>query len=962
MMKMKRMIRYIFMLLATFFANNMIAQVTLNLHPNATNGIDALIDNSSATTNYGTSPDLAAWAWTSGGITIARGLLKFDLSSIPSNAIITSATLSLYCNTASSVTQLNSGANACLLQRITSTWTESGVTWNNQPTTTTVNQDTLAQSTSTTQNYPSIDVRNLVIDMINNPSTSYGFMMKLITESTYRSMVLSSSDNSDSTKWPRLVIVYSTASNGLVAYYPFNGNAGDSSGFGNHGTVYGATLTTGRNGISNTAYYFDGTSNKITVSASASIQPQYKLTLAAWIQPDAKSSAGWATVLTKRYSPGTDPYNSYALSTYNNDKWEFDLSNGTTGSQKTAKAHTSTPYNAGWIFLSATYDSTQAKLYVNGVLDTTISFTGSIGYSTNDLVIGYTTSGVNDYYKGRIDEIRVYNRDLSQAEILQLYSPYSNNYYSKSTGSLDSLSTWGPNTNGTGTSPTSFGANNTIYNVVNNSSPTISSNWYITGTNTAVVFGDGTNTLNTSIPSGLTFGADSIYVRNNVTYTVLGTLITNKPGFENGSTVQYTASGTQNILPATFYNLVVSGATKSLVSNTTIKGTLAILANINCGTNTLTIGTSATQTGSITYGSGIITGNLSRWFSASTNSGSTGLFPIGTSSIYRPIQIEYTSSPSSGGILTAIFTPTNPGSSGLNPALTDFSISPIVSVNKAGPNGYWTITPSSGISGGTYTTTVTGTGFYGISSVTGLRLLRRSSSSSSWALTGSAVTPTGTTTIPVVSRTSITSIGGDFGIGADSSVNPLPIIITEFEAKLISKNNVQLNWITSSEINNNYFEVERSVDGSQFTAIGKVDGNGTTNSISSYQFTDHSLSSVNREQSTIYYRLKQVDFDGRFDFSKTVSVNINSLQQPISIYPNPSDGNFIIENDLAQNSNITLSIINLLGEKVWSNFYQLQAGKNSIEVKATTLSPGIYFLRIEDESRQINEVRKVLLK
>ncbi len=748
MMKMKRMIRYIFMLLAIFFANNMIAQVTLNLHPNATNGIDALIDNSSATTNYGTSPDLAAWAWTSGGITIARGLLKFDLSSIPSTATITSATLSLYCNTASSVTQLNSGANACLLQRITSTWTESGVTWNNQPTTTTVNQDTLAQSTSTTQNYPSIDVRNLVIDMINNPSTSFGFMMKLITESTYRSMVLSSSDNSDSTKWPRLVIVYTAA----------------------------------------------------------------------------------------------------------------------------------------------------------------------------------------------------------------------NNYYSKSTGSLDSLSTWGPNTNGTGTSPTSFGNNNTIYNVVNNSSPTISNNWYITGTNTAVVFGDGTNTLNTSIPSGLAFGADSIYVRNNVTYTVLGTLITNKPGFENGSTVQYTASGTQNILPATFYNLVVSGGTKSLVSNTTIKGTLAMLTNINCGTNTLTIGTSATQTGSITYGSGIITGNLSRWFSASTNSGSTGLFPIGASSIYRPIQIEYTSSPSSGGILTAIFTPTNPGSSGLNPALTDFSISPIVSVNKAGPNGYWTITPSSGISGGTYTTTVTGTGFYGISSVTGLRLLRRSSSSSSWALTGSAVTPTGTTTIPVVSRTSITSIGGDFGIGADSSVNPLPIIITEFEAKVISKNNVQLNWITSSEINNNYFEVERSVDGSQFTAIGKVDGNGTTNSISSYQFTDHSLSSVNREQSTIYYRLKQVDFDGKLEYSKTVSVNINSLQQPTSIYPNPSDGSFIIENDVEQNSNITFTLINLMGEKVWSNFYQLQAGKNSIEVKATTLSPGIYFLRIEDESKQIIEVRKVLLK
>ena len=734
-------------ILLLLFLNNAYAQVTLNLHPNATNGIDALIDNSSASTNYGTTQDFAAWAWTSGGATTARSLLKFDLSSIPSNATITSATLSLYCNTTSSVTQLNSGANACLLQRITSAWTETGVTWNNQPTTTAVNQDTLAQSTSTTQNYPSIDVKNLVIDMVNNPSTSYGFMLKLMTEATYRCMVMSSSDNSDSTKWPRLVIMYSIA----------------------------------------------------------------------------------------------------------------------------------------------------------------------------------------------------------------------NNYYSKATGSLDSLSTWGTNSNGTGTSPTSFGANNTIYNIVNNSSPVMSNSWYITGTNTAVVLGDGTNTLNTSIPSGLSFGADSIYVRNNVTFTILGTLITNKPGFENGSTVQYTNTGAQNLQTASFYNLVVSGGTKSLISNITVRGTLAMLANINCGINTLTVGSSATQTGSITYGSGIITGNISRWFAASTNAGSSsGLFPIGTVTLYRPIQIEFTSAPSSGGILTALFTASNPGSSGLSPALTDFSISPIVSVNKAAPNGYWTITSSSGIAGGTYTTTATATGFYGVSSLAGLRLLKRSNSSSAWSLTGSAVTPTGTTSIPVVSRTSITSIGGDFGIGADSSVNSLPIKLISFDAKLLAENKVQLNWNTASEIKNNYFDVERSENNIEWQSIGKVDGNGTTNIVSNYQFSDQMLKQIQHDE-TIYYRLKQVDFDGIGAYSKIVSVKFNSVQEQISIYPNPSDGNFVIENDVTQNSNINVTIINLIGEKLWSNSYDLQSGKNTTNINVKALSPGIYFLQIEDNKKQIIEVRKVLV-
>lgn len=190
-----------------FFIN---AQTTLTLRPNPALGKDATISTLNPTLSYGTDPDLAAITWTNSGVSFTeRGLLWFDLSSIPQNATITAATLSLFSNPTSSNTQLSTGANACLLQRITSTWTESGVTWNNQPTTTTANQDTLLQSTSTTQNYANINVKNLVIDMVNNPTTSFGFMLKLISESVYHSMVLASSDHSDSTKRPMLVITFS---------------------------------------------------------------------------------------------------------------------------------------------------------------------------------------------------------------------------------------------------------------------------------------------------------------------------------------------------------------------------------------------------------------------------------------------------------------------------------------------------------------------------------------------------------------------------------------------------------------------------------------------------------------------------------------------------------------------------------------------------------------------------------
>jgi gliding motility-associated-like protein len=207
-LKMKNL--YLILIISISF--NLYAQTTiLTLRPNALNGKDALIDNRTpvTNTNFGNDVDLASWAWTLGGApTIARSLIQFDLSLVPSNATINSVKLSLFCNTTSSVTQLQAGANASYLKRITSSWNENTVTWSNQPTTTNSNQITLAESTSQKQDYLNTDVTNLVIDMINNPSNSFGFMLQLQTESTYRTMLFSSSDHPDSTKWPMLVITY----------------------------------------------------------------------------------------------------------------------------------------------------------------------------------------------------------------------------------------------------------------------------------------------------------------------------------------------------------------------------------------------------------------------------------------------------------------------------------------------------------------------------------------------------------------------------------------------------------------------------------------------------------------------------------------------------------------------------------------------------------------------------------
>ncbi|MEI6594693.1 MAG: T9SS type A sorting domain-containing protein, partial [Bacteroidota bacterium] len=185
-------------------------------------------------------------------------------------------------------------------------------------------------------------------------------------------------------------------------------------------------------------------------------------------------------------------------------------------------------------------------------------------------------------------------------------------------------------------------------------------------------------------------------------------------------------------------------------------------------------------------------------------------------------------------------------------------------------------------------------------------------------------------------------------VGADAgnfTALTLPVKWLSFEGKLIENRNVLCSWQTASEMNNDYFEIERSVDGSQFTAIGKVKGNGTINNVSSYQFTDHSLSSVNREPLTIYYRLKQTDIEGNFDYSNTIAINLNETKDAIIISPNPFTNNFELQ--LPTNFNyddVNIDIKDIQGRTVFTKTYSLQNDQSKILVEANTLNTGIYFV------------------
>jgi hypothetical protein len=165
----------------------------------------------------------------------------------------------------------------------------------------------------------------------------------------------------------------------------------------------------------------------------------------------------------------------------------------------------------------------------------------------------------------------------------------------------------------------------------------------------------------------------------------------------------------------------------------------------------------------------------------------------------------------------------------------------------------------------------------------------------------------------------------------------LPVQLITFEAKLMNTNQVLLKWTTASEVDNRHFIVERSIDGNDFRPIGLVEGNGTTNLIN-----DYSLDDLDPFYGANYYRLKQVDFNGDFEYSSVETVIVSGNDLPaVTVYPNPAIKTTTLRVVTPFETDAQIQIVDQTGKVL--KVLTMEARTNSKQIDLSNYTAGIYF-------------------
>lgn len=302
-------------------------------------------------------------------------------------------------------------------------------------------------------------------------------------------------------------------------------------------------------------------------------------------------------------------------------------------------------------------------------------------------------------------------------------------------------------------------------------------------------------------------------------------------------------------------------------------------------------------------------------------------FPVGANNFYRPISI------SAPLVATDHFT--------AQYILTDASpsfthTSKDATIDHIGRCEYWTLNRTGGSSNVTVTLSWNTTSC-GVTNLSDLLVARWDAGQIKWKDEGNGGTTGNTTTGTIITSAPVT-LFNPFTLASRTSANPLPIELVSFNCSNINKNTNGLSWVTASESNNDYFAIERSTNGINFERIAKQQGAGNSVTTLNYSYNDQ-----NSVKGLLYYRLKQVDFGGKFTYSEICSTT-NNGDGGVAFYPNPVKNTLTIDYEFTEKpkSNV-ISVTDVMGKLV---LVTSSYTDSKVTLDCSNLSEGIYFLKV----------------
>lgn len=417
----------------------------------------------------------------------------------------------------------------------------------------------------------------------------------------------------------------------------------------------------------------------------------------------------------------------------------------------------------------------------------------------------------------------------------------------------------------------------------------------------------------------------------NTTFTNTGT--TGTLEFFGSAAQSYNQGATQ--LDLNFVVMNHTGTGVNLLTNMFIKsatGTLTLtLGKINTGAFRVDVANGAPACVNAGNASSYINGNLYR-----TLNGAAGAFefPLGTSSLYERATITFVTATTIPRLMSRFDpwgTPAN-HINGLSECATTYNI---LSENM----GYWTINATANPTSGTYNTVLYCQGATNTAGVSAWTVEKSQNSGVSWILSGTC-DPTSTAT--VVKRNGMN--GFSLFAAAQASL-PMPVEFLGFHG--FQENRVNyLNWTTLSEINSDYFQLERSKNGSDFFTIAQIDAANNSNTELHYNVTDE-----NPYYPVSYYRLKQVDLNGDYKYSAMIAIESES-EEALSVhqvYPNPTKEKLFVEFSLAKPEHGIVTITDISGKVIHTIDLDCVT-TNVVEFNSKSWAPGMYLIRVTTDS------------